>query len=213
MNIYRLLYFALLLTCFLLYLLLPGKRKYEGTMVLLLLLLWLLTAGTAIYLVKVAGLQNNLFLFHLSTPLEYIILALLYRHAITNRPMRKMISVSIPIFVLLSVLFGVFVQPLRYNNSYIVIIESVLLVFLSLYFLREVLVLQPVLVLNRFPLFWISVAILFYFTGNLVIEGMLNYMIRQSMELARRTYMISYIFKYLLFCLFIAGALCNRRQT
>jgi hypothetical protein len=61
-------------------------------------------------------------------------------------------------------------------------------------------------VLYQYPLFWISAGILVYFTETLVIEGLLDYLIKHSMELARQAYKISYIFKYLLLLSFTIGA-------
>lgn len=181
-------------------------------MVILLMILWFITTSIAIYLVRFAGFKNNLFVFHISTPLEYTILAMLYKNEISSVIVKKIILISIPVFIVLSFLFGFFIQTPDTNNTQIIIIESVIMVFLSLFFLREVLLLQQVTVLHRYPMFWISVGILFYFIGNLVIEGMLNYLISHSMDLAKRSYRLGYIFKYLLFLLFIIGAYCNRAR-
>ncbi|MDP4261151.1 MAG: hypothetical protein Q8941_01355 [Bacteroidota bacterium] len=210
MNIYNKVYFVLLFITLISYLGGFGKKPRYVRMVILLMILWFFTSAVAIYLVKYGGLTNNLFVFHISTPLEYVILSMLFRDVIVNKAIKRIILLSVPFFVALSVLFSVFIQPVDTNNSNIIIIESVILVFISLFFLREILLLQQVTVLHRFPMFWICVGILFYYTGNLVIEGMLNYMIRQSMELARRTYRFGYIFKYLLFILFIIGAFCSK---
>jgi hypothetical protein len=210
MSIYSKVYIGLLFITLVSYVITSGKKEKHEQMVILLMVLWFFTSAAALYLVKYAGLKNNLVVFHISTPLEYVILSMLYRDAIVNTTIKKVILLSIPFFIAVSILFSFFVQPPDTNNSYIIIIESVVMVFLSLFFLREILLLQQVTVLHRFPMFWISVGILFYFTGNLIIEGMLNYMVRHSMELAWRTYQIGYIFKYLLFILFIIGAFCNK---
>ena len=58
-------------------------------------------------------------------------------------------------------------------------------------------------------MFWICVGILFCFTGNLITVGMLNYLIKYSMEIARRAYGFTYIFKYLSFVLLMIGAWCQ----
>jgi hypothetical protein len=177
------------------------------------MLLWLATSVIAISLIRYAGLKNNLFVFHISTPLEYMVLSMLYRDVIANKALKKTILFTIPVFIALSVLIAFFIQKWDTNNSYIIIIESVVMIFLSLFFLRETLLLQQVTVLSHFPMFWISVGILFYFTGSLVIEGMLNYIMRHSMELAKRTYRLGYIFEYLLFILFIIGAFCSKASS
>ena len=134
---------------------------------------------------------------------------MLYKNTIENTIIRKLITLSIPVFVAVSIFFTMYIQKMNVNNSYIALMEYVIVVILSLFFLRELLLLQQVTVLHRYPMFWISVGILFYYTGNLIIEGMFNYMISHSMQLALRLYNLSYILKYLLFLLFIIGAFCN----
>lgn len=212
MSIYSKVYFGLLFITMVSYLILFRRKELYVKMVISLMGVWFLTTAVAICLIRYAGFKNNLFVFHVSTPLEYIVLVLLYKNVIVNQKVKKYILLSIPFFIAVSILFAIFVQTPDTNNTQIIIIESVFMVFLSLFFLREVLLLQQVTELHRFPMFWISVGILFYFIGNLVIEGMLNYLINHSMDLAKKAYRIGYIFKYLLFILFIIGALCNTRS-
>lgn len=209
MNVHTKVYIALLLITLFSYLR-PGRKEFFSRMVVLLMILWLATTAVALYLIKYAGYKNNLFVFHISTPLEYIILALLYRNVIINTRIKKIITASIPVFIILSILFSLFVQRPDVNNSQIVVLESLIMIFLSLYFLREVLLLQQAKSISRFPMFWISVGILSYFTGNVVIEAMLNYLISHSPDLARNIYRTWHFFKYLLFTLFIIGAFCDR---
>lgn len=209
MDIYNMIYLGLLLIALVTFLVAFKQKDTYVKLVISLLVLWLFTTGTAWFLVKFDGFKNNLFLFHICTPLEYVILALLYRSVIVNTAVKKMIMVSIPVFVVTSILFSAFLQLPSTNNSYAVIMESVLVVFLSLIFLREVLVLQQATVLHRLPMFWISVGILFFYTGNLIILGMLNYLVSHSLDVAKRIYRISYIFHYLLFLLLITAALCT----
>ena len=213
MNIYMKIYLSLLVATLLIYAIrLPAKRSHE-VLITLLLFVWLVTTLSAFAIMRYTNYENNLFVFHISTPIEYAFLSVLYADAIRNTRVRKFILYSIPIFLLLSIFSGLFVQPFNVNNSNMVILESILLVAYSLFFLREVLVLQQVDSVINYPLFWVSVAILFYFIGNLVIEGMLNYLIRHNIEIARTTYRIGYIFKYLLFVLFIAAAFCATKKA
>ena len=200
------LFFVLLLMAILVYgMALKTKENYIRILFIYLVVDFLMTV-LSICLVTLGGLDNNLFLFHLFTPVEYVIMCLLFNSILSDRRVKKIIRLSIPCFIALSIYFSVFIQKIRDNNSYITIIESVLIICWTLLFLREVLLLKQVTVLHRYPLFWISVGILFYFTETLVIEGLLDYMIKHSMELARRTYRISFIFKYLLFLSLTAGA-------
>jgi hypothetical protein len=206
MNALNIVYFILLIVSILSYLAALRTGEAYVKMILLYLLLVLSTTLAAIYFTVVARVSNNLFLFHVYTPLEYIILSLLYYNILSDKRSKKAILISIPVLTCLSILFSLFVQKIDSNNSYITIIESTLIIFWALLFFREILLLQHITALEHSPLFWINVGILFYFIGSLIIEGMLDYMIKHSIELARRAYKIGYIFKFLLFILFITGA-------
>ena len=213
MDLYSKAYFGLLIITLIVYIIALQKNERHTKYVIMLLALWLLTSAIAIGLTYYAGIKNNLLIFHIATPLEFLIISLFYRDAFVNTTAKKIIAFSIPVFILLSIIFSVFIQTPLFNNSYILILESTVMIIFSLAFLREVMLLQQVMVLHRFPMFWISVGILFCYTGNLITEGMLNYMTKHSMELALRTYRFSFIFKYLLFILFIIGAFCNYKPS
>ena len=210
MTIFDTIYFALLISILGLYIALIRSYESYVLFVVAALICWLLTSVTAIYLSTYAGLKNNLFIFHIAAPIEFSILMAMFYHYTGNKKVKRLISITTISFVLLSILFSVFIQPLSVNNTYISILESVLLIAMALYFLRETLLLQQVQTLHRYPMFWISVGILFHYAGNLVIEGMLNYLIAHSMDLARRVYHLSYFIKYILFILLMIAALCTR---
>ncbi len=209
MNIFSVVYIVLLFITLISYITLCRKKDLYVKLVISLLILWVIVTGAAIYSTEYAGLKNNLFIFHIFTPLEYIILALLFKVIIVNTTVKRLLAYSIPVFIVVAILFSIFIQKLNESNSAVITLESVIMIFLSLYYLREVLLLQHATVLHKFPLFWIIVGILIYFTGNLVIEGLLNYVIVHSMELAIRIYNIGHIFKYLLFISFTIGAFYN----
>ncbi len=213
MNIFNQLYLILSLLALVSYI--PNVFKKPGyiQLTVIYLIVLLLTFLVSVYSTNFLRLRNNLFIFHIATPLEYTVLALLYRSVLVNGMVKKIITFSIPLFIGLSIVSSIFIQPSTTNNSNTIILASLIIVFLTLFFLRETLLLQQVIILHRFPMFWISVGILFYYTGSLIIEGMLNYMITHSMELAKRTFMIGYVFKYLLFILFIIGAFVNRKSA
>jgi len=184
------------------------KEAYQKFIIAYLVLLTL-TCIASVYVANVM-LENNLFIFHIYVPIEYIILSFLYKNIIVNAVIKKMILLSIPFFVALSVCFSLFIQPPDTNNSTMSIIESVIMIFLSLSFLREILLFQQATALHKFPLFWINVGILVFFTGRLITEGMLSYLVSHSMVLARRIFTFGFVFKYLLFVLFIIGVFCGR---
>lgn len=208
MSIYTKIYIAFLLLALLSYIA-ARRNERHAKWIILYLGLCLLTTMAGIGVLKM-GWKNNLALFHLFTPLEYTVLSLLYYNVLSSVRLKRVILVSIPVFVLTAAVFSLFIQKYDTDsNSYVTILESILIFLSSMFFLREVLLLQQVTSLHRFPLFWVSVGILFYFTGSLITEGMMNYFFRHDMALALRAYHFGYVFKYLMFLMFTIGAFCR----
>ena len=210
MNLYSGIYIALLILTLVAYVVTYRKEEQHAKMIILLLVLWLLTSVAAVYLYQYAGVKNNLFIFHISTPLEFITVSLLYKNAMASAVVKKLITVAIPLFLVMSILFSAFVEKPDSNNSYMVIVQSIMLTFYSLFFLRETLLLQQVQKLQLYPMFWISFGILFYYVGILLIEGLFNYLNSRSIDLLRRAYKIEHLIKYSLFLLLIVSAFCNK---
>lgn len=202
-------YFVLLCAALCFYAAALPKGALFVKIILAYLLLHGITGTIAAYLVKVVHVRNNLFLFHILVPLEYPLLATLYYKVFQGRLLKKAVAFSVPLFVGICIFLSLFVQDIRTNNSYASILESILMIVWTLCFFRELMLLQQVTLLYRYPMFWISVGLLFYFTGSLLIEGPLNYLMARSMQLALRVYQIEYLFKYLLLVLLIVGVRCT----
>jgi len=208
MKIPDIIFFVLLSAAIVMFLIAARNKQYFSSIIIAYLVLVLTTSILAVYL-RTIGVRNNLFLFHIYTPIAYTILSLLYLNSITGALLKKIITASIPFFIILSIVFSAFVQKPDESNSYSNIIMSLLILTWSLFYLREVLLLQRVTHLQRFPMFWICVGILFVFTGNLFTVGMLNYLIKYSIEIARQALGLTYIFKYLSLILLMIGAWCQ----
>src|SRR6476661_8764469 len=210
MDLLNKLYFILLAVALVAYVLLFETHKNYKRFILLYLILILVTSVVAFYLMDTPA-KNNLVVFHVFTVLEYVVLSVLYYHELENKLFKKAMRFSIPVFVFICILLSAFVQKITVNNSDAIILESILLVCYSLFFLRERLLQPEVPSLLQYPMFWISVGILFYFIGSLLVEGLLNYFMRHAMSLALRLYNLSYIFKYLLFILLTMGVFSEKR--
>jgi hypothetical protein len=207
MTVLDIIFFVLLLLAIVSYAF-RSKERY-GRIILVYLLLALVTSIATIFVLLVGRLTNNLFIFHIFTPIQYLILSLLYSYEISAVPTRRIIRASIPIFIGVCILLSLFVQKMTDNDSIETIIGSIALILWPLLFLRQTLKLQEVNSLLRFPLFWISVGLLFYFVGSLATEGMLDYLILHDMEMAQKVFLLTYIFKYMLFIMLFIGAWCE----
>lgn len=213
MNLADKIYFLLLLLTLASYLVKLNRQEKFIRWITILLIFWLVATLAAVLLPLYGVISKNLFIYHIITPVEFTLILLLYHSYFENVLIKKILVYSIPIFILLCIVFSLFVQKTDISNSYTSIIQSAVIISVSLLFLKETAQLQRVKSLIHYPMFWISVAILFGYTAPLIIEGMLNYLIDQSMALAQQLYLISYFSNYVLLILFMIAVYCNRSSS
>ena len=168
------------------------------------------TTVTAFSLTTLFDVGNNLFIFHVYTPIEYSILAFLYLRVFQDKRIKKILWLSIPAFVMLSAILTLSVQPVEKNNSLMNVLESVLIITWSMLYIREIIVQQQASTLECFPMFWISAGLLFYFVGSQLIEGLLNSLMDESMAIAQKVYRLMYLFRFTLMIMFIIGCFCQQ---
>jgi hypothetical protein len=157
--------------------------------------------------------KNNLFLYHIFSPLEYTFYALFFCKIITSSAIRNFIHVSIPVFIVLSIIFGIFVQPITENNSFIILIESVLILSYCLIYLRQILLYEIDRRTEENPFFWIIAGLLFYFIQTFFIEGFLNNLLLISNDKAKAYYEFGFAFKYIMCILVLIGISLNTRSV
>src|SRR3954451_2080456 len=142
--------------------------------------------------------KNNLFLYHIFSPLEYTFYALFFCKIIVSAAIRKFINISIPVFIGLSIVFAIFIQPITENNSFIILIESVLILSYCLIYLRQILLYEIDRRTEGNPFFWIIAGLLFYFIQTFFIEGFLNNLLLISNDKAKAYYEFGFAFKYIM---------------
>lgn len=142
---------------------------------------------------------DNVFLYHLLTPLDYTVLAVVFYRTIADTRLHQAIFWSIPVFWLIAGLFILFFEPLTEFNTLAVRAESVLITFWCFQYFRSLLIRNDPYFPEKDPAFWIIVVILFYFLGNFFIFGSLNYFIKNDVSLGQKVYYAGYTFYYLLY--------------
>jgi hypothetical protein len=107
---------------------------------------------------------NNLFLMHLFTVIEFVLLAWAYSFHLSQVISRKaMLAIAIA-FVVFALLNSLFLQPLHTFNSYAKCLECILILSFALVYVYLLLVSDEQRLLKTLPMFWINTAVLIYFT-------------------------------------------------
>lgn len=157
--------------------------------------------------------SNNLFLYHILTPLQYTIVMLMYRSVIKNENLKRWMVWSIPVFWILAASFAAFVQPLEEYCTYSLLAKYILIIPVILYFLIEILNAPDDYELTQEPAFWIGTGLLLHSVGNVFAQGISNKLIPQKAgPLFDILNTASSILNYVLFLCFIVAFLRNPKQ-
>lgn len=110
--------------------------------------------------------MNNLFLLHLFTIIEFLLMAWLYSFHILRVINKKVILAITVTFIVFAVLNTLFFQSLSTFNSYARCIEILLIIFFALAYVYELIVRNEQKLLKALPMYWINTAVLIYFTAG-----------------------------------------------
>lgn len=155
--------------------------------------------------------ENNLFIYHILTPIQYTFYAFIYYTAVHAASVKKVILFSIPVVILAALAFSVTVQPADSYNSYTIVLGNAFILIWIFTYYRETFQQLKIIRLEREPLFWISTGLLFYALGSFFSEGLMNYLIAHTPDLARKYYYaITVVLIGFLHIMFILSFLCRR---
>ena len=143
---------------------------------------------------------RNLFLGHLSTLLEFVLLVSAYRLVLaTPEQPKRWLFWSMLVFALVAMLNTVFVQRIGQFNSYIKVPEAIFMVGLSLLYFRKLLVGKPIARLERHPWFWVNAMVLVYFASDFMIFAYSNYILLYSKSLGIHIWFVHALFLILFY--------------
>ena len=144
-----------------------------------------------------AKLDNNLFLYHIQLPIEFLTVSLLFSHILIGRRKKIIILIFVLILTATAILDVIAKGTLTQNNDIPIVLKSILAIFLSLLYLRQLMSQQIDLRAQENEYFWIVCALFVYYFGQLFFEGFLGKLIPLGQEKARRYYLVSFFTKYI----------------
>ncbi len=153
--------------------------------------------------------NNNIWIYNLSLPLQYLLLSIFYYKVFTNPAHRKLLLFSAGSLLLFSLVNILFIQQLFKLNYYTAIAANILLVIWTTQFFSELRHKKSLERLDRNPLVWISI-------GNFIFRsGSLPYLIALGFpQLYTSTHFLAFFFVYValhsfMYITFIIAFLCN----
>ena len=155
------------------------------------------------------GLFNHVPLDNIYQVLEFVLLSLVYYHALNSYWIKRSIIYLIPFYLVYATVYH-FIYGIDAPNTLGMALPHLFIVIYSLLFVRQ-LYNPPFLTHSIFaiPLFWISIANLFYFTGMFFHFAFENYIAEHGpysdvLKITRG------ILNYLLYSLYITGGICQK---
>jgi hypothetical protein len=107
---------------------------------------------------------------------EFVLLLMIYYIAFKN-PRRLIPFIGLALFYVMFLAYNVvYVQREKINTYTLIVLAAVFIVFAVLYFYK-VMKDRPTQELHRLPMFWINVAVLVYFAGNLFLWIIVHYLV------------------------------------
>jgi hypothetical protein len=126
--------------------------------------------------------HQKFIIFNIFTAAEFVFYSLIFRFHLTNKLLRYIIILLIPTYLLLFILNVSFVQGISSSfHSYTFLLGSFFMVVYSCFFLYESILPESINVkLSRQPFFWISIGLLIFYLGSVIINALVEYLTKSD---------------------------------
>lgn len=162
---------------------------------------------------SVFHMRSNVEFYNIFMLVEFGVYAWFFRSILTNALLKRLIGyylVLLPAFWIFAVFF---IFGLDHWNSYMAIAGSLFTVCMAVAFYFQLFTANELIRLSRSPEFWISTGIILFYTINLPYLGMLDFITRDYILLARALLAGLQILNMLMYSLFTLAFLCTTRIT
>lgn len=153
--------------------------------------------------------RSNLWIYNAFTVIRGLFLLVFYYQVLTSVILKKMIRVSIIIFIFGGGLNYFFIQSPHHINNYTIVIANGLTIFLSLAFFRQLLKDKNIIKLSTHPLFWISLGNFIYYSGTLPFFILFDYLLREHLPMALSYLYINDALNIVLYSFYLISFLCK----
>ena len=180
------------------------------------------TAGNIIarYYVDTAGniiarhnKLNNHFYYNLVWGVQYMVIAYFYYYTLQSRVIKKIILGFFALFPIFFIINACCVQGFYTLQTYSIVLGASFMLLFAVSYIWQVYTSTETQSIFRDPVFWFSLAWLFYYGLNLPYLGMLNYLLENDPKFALRFYVRVIDFSDCLRnLLLIIGLLCKKKK-
>jgi hypothetical protein len=154
---------------------------------------------------------NNLWLIYPYAIIEYGLLTVVFSHWLSNVKTKRIALWSIPLYGIISIVFLIWLEREDQFNNYSKSLECILLISISAYTLLDVSkhTTQSLLKETRF---WVSTAVLIYYTSSLMLNALSNMLMSFPLETVRIVWTVNTCILIVANLLYSKGFLCQARN-
>ncbi len=127
-------------------------------------------------------INNNTQVYHFYVILAFWLYVMIYFQILRSVRLKFAVIIAAILFTFFSVINSLFYQKLDSFPSINLTISDVILVFLSLFYLKISIDHNPFEPLRKNSLFWFNISVLVYFSLQLFIWGIMNYLITNDKD-------------------------------
>ncbi len=159
---------------------------------------------------------NNSIDYHIFTPIEYFFYANIFYRFFKHKKWSVFLISSVVLLVLLEFLNTKYLQSLQEDNTNIMMLENILLVFLSLMLFVNIRTSHTSKNILLEGVFWFNSIVLIYYTFNILITGFQGLKVYQFKDPPMVIYEINLLLSailYLIYALAIILNVMHKRKT
>lgn len=169
--------------------LIAGSFYYKSLTRPMRIILYLLAVGTlsdGIMLAMALNGVRNLYIVHVYTLIELLLIAWFYVEVITHQVVKRAIFILVPALILFAIGYAFVGRNISDFNSAPRVLESILIIGMAAWVFFEIATDEPV----RNPIsageFYINGALMFRFAASFIIFAFSNYMLQEDMAALRQ---------------------------
>jgi hypothetical protein len=158
--------------------------------------------------------ESNHFIFNSYLLVEFIFFFCIFYKSFQTKRLKKLtvaLSIGFLIFTILSFLSVFEKNGFYVFNSPVYMVGSLITIIMCLLFFVSLFKSEGIINYFQIPMFWIATGILFYFVGNFIYLGFIDYIIANNLDKDGAIYrFITFTLSLLLYSLFTIGFLSNQ---
>jgi len=157
---------------------------------------------------------KNHFLYNLVWGMQYMVIAYFYYHTLQGRIIKRIILIFFALFPTFFLVNAFWIQGFYMLQTYSIVLGGSFMLLFAVAYIWQVYTSTETQSIFRDPVFWFSLAWLFYYGLTAPYLGMLNYLLANFPDFAYDYYIMVIDFSDCLRnLLLIIGFLCNRTAT